>query len=247
MSSTPGRRSSATPESRWWFSTMSTVGSAVVRSTRDWTLLRRSPSTILVQYVPTGFGLRGANIPWCRWLLERSRRPGSDVRVMFHEPYFEFTWSAPPAERARTRRAVDGEDTAPRRLARVRVDRRVAPLPGAAHAGRSGRRTSSRCRFRRRFRAAIASLTSPIAARSCWGPPRAAWSATSARLARRSRRCSKAALTQAVERRSANRRASASASGSDEFVRSICRHDAGNRRTDARDRPRLGPRGGTHL
>ena len=51
------------------------------------------PSTILVQYVPTGFGLRGANIPWCRWLLERSRRPGSDVRVMFHEPYFEFTWS----------------------------------------------------------------------------------------------------------------------------------------------------------
>ena len=50
------------------------------------------PSTILVQYVPTGFGLRGANIPWCRWLLERSRRPGTDVRVMFHEPYFEFTW-----------------------------------------------------------------------------------------------------------------------------------------------------------
>ena len=51
------------------------------------------PSTILVQYVPTGFGLRGANIPWCRWLLERRRRHGDDVRVMFHEPYFEFTWS----------------------------------------------------------------------------------------------------------------------------------------------------------
>ena len=50
------------------------------------------PTTILVQYVPTGFGLRGANIPWCRWLLERSRRHGNDVRVMFHEPYFEFTW-----------------------------------------------------------------------------------------------------------------------------------------------------------
>ena len=55
--------------------------------------LDRSPSTVLVQYVPTGFGLRGANIPWCRWLLERSRRQGTDVRVMFHEPYFEFTWS----------------------------------------------------------------------------------------------------------------------------------------------------------
>ena len=48
--------------------------------------LNRGPSvssTILVQSVPTGFGLRGANIPWCRWLLERSRRPGTDVRVMF--------------------------------------------------------------------------------------------------------------------------------------------------------------------
>ena len=58
--------------------------------------LDRRPSststTILVQYVPTGFGLRGANIPWCRWLVERSRRDGTDVRVMFHEPYFEFTW-----------------------------------------------------------------------------------------------------------------------------------------------------------
>jgi len=51
-----------------------------------------APTTILVQYVPTGFGLRGANIPWCRWLLERARRHGDDVRVVFHEPYFEFTW-----------------------------------------------------------------------------------------------------------------------------------------------------------
>ncbi len=50
------------------------------------------PSTILVQYVPTGFGLRGANLPFCRWLLARSRRQGNDVHVMFHEPYFEFTW-----------------------------------------------------------------------------------------------------------------------------------------------------------
>jgi glycosyltransferase involved in cell wall biosynthesis len=55
--------------------------------------LGRGSSRILVQYVPTGFGLRGANIPWCRWLLERRRRHGDDVRVMFHEPYFEFTWS----------------------------------------------------------------------------------------------------------------------------------------------------------
>ena len=55
--------------------------------------LNRGSSTILVQYVPTGFGLRGANIPWCRWLLDRRRRHGDEIRVMFHEPYFEFTWS----------------------------------------------------------------------------------------------------------------------------------------------------------
>lgn len=55
--------------------------------------LAGEPSTILVQYVPTGFGLRGANIPWCRWLLDRARRHRQDVHVMFHEPYFEFTWN----------------------------------------------------------------------------------------------------------------------------------------------------------
>jgi hypothetical protein len=44
---------------------------------------------ILVQYVPTAFGLRGANLPWCRW-LQRHARSGRGVRVMFHEPYFEF-------------------------------------------------------------------------------------------------------------------------------------------------------------
>jgi glycosyltransferase involved in cell wall biosynthesis len=49
--------------------------------------LANRPSTILVQYVPTAFGLRGANLPWCRWLLRRARWK---VRVMFHEPYFEF-------------------------------------------------------------------------------------------------------------------------------------------------------------
>lgn len=50
------------------------------------------PTTMLVQYVPTAFGLKGANVPWCRWLLERSQRPRADVRVMFHEPYFDYGW-----------------------------------------------------------------------------------------------------------------------------------------------------------
>jgi len=48
-------------------------------------------STVLVQYVPTAFGLKGANVPWCRWLLDLSRRR-ADVRVMFHEPYFTYGW-----------------------------------------------------------------------------------------------------------------------------------------------------------
>jgi hypothetical protein len=54
----------------------------------DW--LRGRSSTVLVQYVPSAFGMRGANLPFCRWLAERSRA-GADVRVMFHEPYYEFT------------------------------------------------------------------------------------------------------------------------------------------------------------
>lgn len=49
-------------------------------------------TALLVQYVPTAFGLMGANVPWCRWLLERAQRPHADVRVMFHEPYFDYGW-----------------------------------------------------------------------------------------------------------------------------------------------------------
>jgi glycosyltransferase involved in cell wall biosynthesis len=48
-------------------------------------------TTVLVQYVPTAYGLKGANVPWCRWLLDLSRRR-TDVRVMFHEPYFTYGW-----------------------------------------------------------------------------------------------------------------------------------------------------------
>jgi glycosyltransferase involved in cell wall biosynthesis len=53
--------------------------------------LAGKPTTVLVEYVPTAFGLKGANLPWCNWLLDLSRR-GTDVRVMFHEPYFLFGW-----------------------------------------------------------------------------------------------------------------------------------------------------------
>ncbi len=52
------------------------------------------PGTILVQYVPSAFGLHGGNVPFCRWVL-RMRRAGADVRVMFHEPFFYFGFERP--------------------------------------------------------------------------------------------------------------------------------------------------------
>jgi glycosyltransferase involved in cell wall biosynthesis len=52
------------------------------------------PGIVLVQYVPAVFGRHGTNVPFCRWLLEQ-RRAGYDVRVMFHEPYFYFSWQRP--------------------------------------------------------------------------------------------------------------------------------------------------------
>ena len=52
------------------------------------------PGIVLVQYVPAVFGRRGANVAFCRWLLEQ-RRSGQDIRVMFHEPYFYFSWRKP--------------------------------------------------------------------------------------------------------------------------------------------------------
>jgi glycosyltransferase involved in cell wall biosynthesis len=50
------------------------------------------PRRVMVQYVPNTFGGRGANIAWCLWLLQRSRRNGDDIRLMFHEPYFYLGW-----------------------------------------------------------------------------------------------------------------------------------------------------------
>lgn len=52
------------------------------------------PRRLLVQYAPQAWGLRGMNVPFCRWLLAR-RAAGDDVRVMFHEPFFPFGWQRP--------------------------------------------------------------------------------------------------------------------------------------------------------
>jgi glycosyltransferase involved in cell wall biosynthesis len=56
--------------------------------------LTANPGTVLLQYVPNALGARGANLPFCFW-LRRMRVCGTDVRVMFHEPYFYFSWRHP--------------------------------------------------------------------------------------------------------------------------------------------------------
>jgi len=44
---------------------------------------------VILQYVPNALGARGANLPFCVWLLQMRRR-SHDISVMFHEPYFYF-------------------------------------------------------------------------------------------------------------------------------------------------------------
>jgi glycosyltransferase involved in cell wall biosynthesis len=56
--------------------------------------LAAAPGILLVQYVPSAFGLRGMNVPFCRWLAALGRN-GTDVRVMFHEPFFYFGAARP--------------------------------------------------------------------------------------------------------------------------------------------------------
>jgi glycosyltransferase involved in cell wall biosynthesis len=55
---------------------------------------RASPGCVVLEYVPNALGVRGANLAFCLWLL-RMRRRSIDVRVMFHEPYFYFSWERP--------------------------------------------------------------------------------------------------------------------------------------------------------
>ena len=49
-----------------------------------------APRTLLVQYVPHGFGWKAMNVPLCLWLLHRRWWHGDDVRTLFHEVAFPF-------------------------------------------------------------------------------------------------------------------------------------------------------------
>lgn len=54
--------------------------------------LATHPGVVLLQYVPNALGAKGGNVSFCQWLLSL-RRKGTDIRVMFHEPYFYLSWN----------------------------------------------------------------------------------------------------------------------------------------------------------
>jgi glycosyltransferase involved in cell wall biosynthesis len=49
---------------------------------------QRKPRTLLVQWVPHGYGKRGINLGFCRWIASRVRR-GDALYLMVHEPCLE--------------------------------------------------------------------------------------------------------------------------------------------------------------
>ena len=49
-----------------------------------------SPRTLLVQWVPHGYGRRSMNVGFCHWLARRVRLHGDLLQVMVHEPFLEF-------------------------------------------------------------------------------------------------------------------------------------------------------------
>lgn len=55
--------------------------------------LEQNPGRMVLQYVPNALGLRGGNLPFCLWVRALGRH--TDVRVMFHEPYFYLRWRNP--------------------------------------------------------------------------------------------------------------------------------------------------------
>jgi glycosyltransferase involved in cell wall biosynthesis len=49
------------------------------------------PRTLLVQWVPHGYGRRSMNVGFCRWLARRVRLHGDLLQLMVHEPFLEFS------------------------------------------------------------------------------------------------------------------------------------------------------------
>ena len=54
-----------------------------------------APRSLLVQWVPHGYGYHAMNLPFCLWLWNRAAVKGDTVELMVHEPFLAFgggTW-----------------------------------------------------------------------------------------------------------------------------------------------------------
>ena len=69
------------------------------------TALATDPGVVFLQYVPNALGAKGGNVAFCQWLLSL-RRQGTDIRVMFHEPYFYLSWNPALNTLARVQRMM---------------------------------------------------------------------------------------------------------------------------------------------
>jgi len=54
------------------------------------------PRRLLVQYVPNAWGYKGMNLGFCHWLVHRRKR-GDEIRVMFHEVWYQLERRDKPA------------------------------------------------------------------------------------------------------------------------------------------------------
>lgn len=55
------------------------------------------PRRLVLQWVPHGYGRRGLNVPFSRWIARRARA-GDELDVIVHEPFVDFTggsWTQP--------------------------------------------------------------------------------------------------------------------------------------------------------
>ena len=70
-----------------------------------------APRRIVLQWVPHGYGRRGMNLPFARWIARRARA-GDELDVMVHEPFADFigpSWIQPAramVQRSMTRAVV---------------------------------------------------------------------------------------------------------------------------------------------
>ena len=75
--------------------------SAIFRARRSAARMRRSnafapPRRLVVQWVPHGYGRRGLNVAFTRWLRRRARA-GDRIDLIVHEPFMDFfgaSWRA---------------------------------------------------------------------------------------------------------------------------------------------------------